>query len=142
MRLLNQALYVASAAYFLFPFFGNPWALAAISFLLGLGIGTGQPLSMTLIYSPVPGALCRERRVFSVPVLRQSVGAGGDLVSTGPGYRHRPAAVDDAHLQSCTRRFMSRAPRIFCSRSSAIRGRWRRSRFYWAWVSAPASRCR
>ncbi len=54
MRILNQALYVASAAFFLFPFFQNPWALAAISFLLGLGIGTGQPLSMTLIYNLAP----------------------------------------------------------------------------------------
>jgi predicted MFS family arabinose efflux permease len=54
MRILNRALFVASAAFFLFPFFQNPWALAAISFLLGLGIGTGQPLSMTLIYNLAP----------------------------------------------------------------------------------------
>ncbi len=54
MRILNQAIYIASAAYFLFPFFQNPWALAAISFLLGLGVGTGQPLSMNLIYNLAP----------------------------------------------------------------------------------------
>lgn len=54
LRILNWALYVASAAYFLFPFFENPWALAAISFLLGLGIGTGQPLTMNLIYNLAP----------------------------------------------------------------------------------------
>lgn len=54
MRILNQAIYVASAAFFLFPFFENPWALAAISFLLGLGVGTGQPLSMNLIYNLAP----------------------------------------------------------------------------------------
>jgi len=54
MRILNQAIYVASAAYFLFPFFQNPWALAAISFLLGLGVGTGQPVSMNLIYNLAP----------------------------------------------------------------------------------------
>jgi MFS family permease len=54
LRILNWALYVASAAYFLFPFFANPWALAAISFLLGLGIGTGQPLTMNLIYNLAP----------------------------------------------------------------------------------------
>jgi MFS family permease len=54
MRILNQSLFVASAAYLLFPFFENPWALAAISFLLGLGIGTGQPLSMILIYNLAP----------------------------------------------------------------------------------------
>lgn len=54
MRLLNLAVFVASAAYFLFPMFENAWALAAISFLLGLGVGADQPLSMSLIYSRVP----------------------------------------------------------------------------------------
>lgn len=54
MSMLNQSLYVAGAAFFLFPFFQDAWALAAISFLLGLGVGTGQPLSMNLIYNLAP----------------------------------------------------------------------------------------
>lgn len=54
MRMLNLALFVASTAYFLFPLFQNPWALAAISFLLGLGVGADQPLSLSLIYELVP----------------------------------------------------------------------------------------
>ncbi len=54
IRILTAAIFLASVAYFLFPFFRNAWALAAISFLLGLGLGTGQPLSMTLIYNLAP----------------------------------------------------------------------------------------
>lgn len=54
IRILTVAIFVASFAYLLFPFFENAWALAAISFLLGLGLGTGQPLSMNLIYNLAP----------------------------------------------------------------------------------------
>ena len=53
-RILNIALVVACIAYFLFPFCTNAWLLAAISFLLGLAMGTGQPLSMILIYNLTP----------------------------------------------------------------------------------------
>jgi len=54
IRILTVAIFVASIAYLLFPFFRNACALAAISFLLGLGLGTGQPLSMNLIYNLAP----------------------------------------------------------------------------------------
>ena len=53
-RILNIALVVAGIAYFLFPFCTNAWLLAGISFLLGLAMGTGQPLSMILIYNLTP----------------------------------------------------------------------------------------
>ena len=54
IRILTAAICLAGVAYFLFPFFRNAWALGAISFLLGLGLGTGQRLSMTLIYNLAP----------------------------------------------------------------------------------------
>ena len=54
VRILTVAIFIAGVAYFLFPFFENPWMLGAISFLLGLGLGTGQPLSMNLIYNLAP----------------------------------------------------------------------------------------
>lgn len=54
LGILTAAIAIASVAYLLFPFFHNAWALAAISFLLGLGLGTGQPLSMSLIYNLAP----------------------------------------------------------------------------------------
>ena len=54
VRILTVAIFIAGIAYFLFPFFENPWTLGAVSFLLGLGLGTGQPLSMNLIYNLAP----------------------------------------------------------------------------------------
>src|ERR1043166_8018438 len=53
-RLLTYSMFVACAAYCLFPFLGSAWTLAATSFLLGIGCGCGQPLSMTLIYNLSP----------------------------------------------------------------------------------------
>ena len=51
---LTYAMFVSCAAFCLFPFFQNAWALAAVSFLLGVGCGVGQPLSMTLVYNASP----------------------------------------------------------------------------------------
>jgi MFS family permease len=53
-RMLAYAMFVACLAYVLFPLFQNAWALAAASFLLGIGCGCGQPLSLTLIYNASP----------------------------------------------------------------------------------------
>jgi MFS family permease len=48
--ILTHAIFVSAFAFILFPFFQNAYALAAISFLLGLGHGCGQPMAMSLIY--------------------------------------------------------------------------------------------
>jgi MFS family permease len=53
-QMLTYAMFVACAAYALFPLFQSAWPLAAISFLLGLGCGCGQPLSLTLVYNASP----------------------------------------------------------------------------------------
>ncbi|MGQ0752563.1 MAG: MFS transporter [Betaproteobacteria bacterium] len=53
-QMLTYAMFIACAAFVLFPFFENPWPLAAASFLLGIGCGCGQPLSMSLIYNAAP----------------------------------------------------------------------------------------
>jgi len=53
-QMLTYSMFIACAAFCLFPFFTNPWLLAAVSFLLGLGCGTGQPLSMTLVFNASP----------------------------------------------------------------------------------------
>ncbi len=68
VRILTVAIYVASFAYMLFPFFTNAWALAAISFMLGLGLGTGQPLSMNLIYNLAPTGRASEAAGIRVTV--------------------------------------------------------------------------
>lgn len=53
-QLLTYAMFVACAAYCLFPLFHSAWTLAAASFLLGVGCGCGQPLSMTMVYNASP----------------------------------------------------------------------------------------
>jgi MFS family permease len=53
-RLLTWAMFISCAAFCLFPLFSNAWALAAVSFLLGVGAGVGQPLSMTLVFNASP----------------------------------------------------------------------------------------
>jgi MFS family permease len=52
--ILTYAIFVAACAFMMFPFFQNAYVLAGIAFLLGLGLGCGQPMSMSLIYSLSP----------------------------------------------------------------------------------------
>jgi MFS family permease len=54
VQLLTYAMFVAAAAFSLFPLMEGAWALAGASFLLGLGCGLGQPLSMTLVFNASP----------------------------------------------------------------------------------------
>jgi len=53
-QLLTYAMFVSCAAFCLFPLFSSAWPLAAVSFILGIGCGVGQPLSMTLVYNASP----------------------------------------------------------------------------------------
>jgi MFS family permease len=53
-RVLTWSLLMAGVTYFLFPAFQHPIILASISFLLGLGLGCGQPLSIILTYNQSP----------------------------------------------------------------------------------------
>lgn len=53
-QMLTYAMFVACAAFCLFPLFHGAWPLAAVSFLLGVGCGVGQPLSMTMVYNASP----------------------------------------------------------------------------------------
>ena len=52
--MLTYAMFVSCAAFCLFPLFESAWPLAAVSFLLGVGCGVGQPLSLTLVYNASP----------------------------------------------------------------------------------------
>jgi len=54
VQMLTYAMFVACAAFCLFPLFHTPWPLAAVSFLLGVGCGCGQPLSLTLVFNASP----------------------------------------------------------------------------------------
>jgi len=48
--ILRRSFLLASAAFVLFPFFENAYALAAIAFLYGFGLCVGQPLTLILAY--------------------------------------------------------------------------------------------
>jgi MFS family permease len=53
-ELMTYAIFAAALAFTLLPFFENPYALGAIAFLLGLGFGCGQPISMSLTFLLTP----------------------------------------------------------------------------------------
>ncbi len=52
--LLVGSLFIGAAAYLIFPIFENALLLAAVAFILGLGLGCSQPLSLMLIYDRAP----------------------------------------------------------------------------------------
>jgi MFS family permease len=53
-RVLTTALFVAGAAYLAFPFARDATLLTAVSFVLGLGLGSGQPMVMALLHTHAP----------------------------------------------------------------------------------------
>jgi MFS family permease len=59
-QILLFAIGFSGAALLLFPLFRDPYMLAAASFVLGLGCGVGQPMSMSLIYSLSPAGRASE----------------------------------------------------------------------------------
>ncbi len=67
-QILVYAIFVGAFAFTLFPFVQNPYALCAVSFLLGLGVGCGQPMSMSLIYALAPDGRASEAAGLRVTV--------------------------------------------------------------------------
>ncbi|HEY0338439.1 MAG TPA: MFS transporter [Burkholderiales bacterium] len=53
-RVLSGSLYLAAGACLVFPFASNFAQLLVISFVLGLGLGCGSPLSLVLAYNRSP----------------------------------------------------------------------------------------
>lgn len=51
---LVWALFIGGFMYCVFPFFDDPVVLAALAFVLGLGLGCSQPLSLMLVYERAP----------------------------------------------------------------------------------------
>ncbi len=54
-RVLIMSMFVAAATYITVPYISNMVVLCAVCFLLGLGTGCGQPLSLSMIYERAPG---------------------------------------------------------------------------------------
>lgn len=98
-EILTYAIFVAAFAFALFPFFQNAYALAAIAFLLGLGVGCGQPMSMSLIYSLAPRG-----RVAESAGLRVTVNNFTHLViplvfgSVGTAFGYMPVFVSNSAM--------------------------------------------
>lgn len=67
-EILRFAILLAAFAFVLLPFFEHPVALGAIAFLLGLGLGCGQPMSMSLIYALAPQGRAAEAAGLRVTV--------------------------------------------------------------------------
>ena len=90
-QLLTYAMFVACAAYLLFPLVHTVWALAAVSFVLGIGCGCGQPLSLTLLYEASPKGRAGETagmRVtanqimhFAVPLIFGALGSAAGMAA-------------------------------------------------------------
>jgi len=90
-RILTAAVFIAAGAYVLIPFFTNAWMLAAIAFLLGLGVGCAQPLTMSLLYALTPPGrvaeaiglhkTVRNATHIAVPIFFGSIGAAFGFVT-------------------------------------------------------------
>ena len=90
-EIMTGAIFASAFAYLLLPFFVNAYALAAIAFLLGLGIGCAQPTSMSLIYVQAPRGRIAEatglRKTVNqsthvaIPLMFGSVGAAFGFVT-------------------------------------------------------------
>ncbi len=50
-RILAYSFYIGAAGFLLVPFFSSVVTLSVISFVIGLGLGCGQPITMTLAFS-------------------------------------------------------------------------------------------
>jgi MFS family permease len=90
-QVLTTALFVAGVAYSLFPFVASVTALMALSFSLGLALGSGQPMVMSLLHGLAPAGRMGEAvgvrmsiinaSTFAVPLL---FGAIGSSLGIGP----------------------------------------------------------
>jgi MFS family permease len=87
-RVLAISFYLAAAAFFLMPFSGNAVALSVLSFIFGLGMGCGQPITTMLIFSRSAEGRSGETlglRQTVNNVLRVSAPAAFGLIATGFG---------------------------------------------------------
>ncbi len=73
--MIAATLAVACASFVLIPLTVNPWMLSAASFLVGLGLGCGQPLSMVLSFNAAPAGRSAE-----AIAMRMAVSYGAHVV--------------------------------------------------------------
>ncbi|MCI3951420.1 MAG: hypothetical protein K0R53_917 [Burkholderiales bacterium] len=110
-RILTYAIFVAACAFALLPFFQGAVALAACAFLLGLGVGCGQPMSMSIIYALAPAG-----RASEAAGLRVMVNNVTHLVipllfgSLGTAFGYMPVFLSNSALLTAGGLLMRRQP--------------------------------
>ena len=98
-EILTYSIFVSAFTFMLFPFFKDFYALAAIAFLMGLGVGCSMPLSMSLIY-----ALSPRERVSEASGLRATVNNFAHLVmplffgSLGTAFGYFPVFISNSTM--------------------------------------------
>jgi MFS family permease len=73
--MIAVTMVVACASFAAIPLTVNPWLLGATSFLIGLGLGCGQPLSMVLSFNAAPAGRSAE-----AIAMRMAVSYGAHVV--------------------------------------------------------------
>lgn len=89
--MIAGALALSCAAFVVIPLTGNPWLLGTASFVAGLGLGCGQPLSMILSFNAAPPGRSAEAIAMRLAVsygahviIPPVFGALGAVVGTAP----------------------------------------------------------
>ena len=111
--ILTYAIFVAAFAFALMPFFRDAYALAACGFLLGLGVGCGQPMSMSLIYALAPAGRASEAagvRVMVNNVMHLVIPLVFGSVGTAFGYM--PVFLSNSALLTAGGFLMRRKPAL------------------------------
>lgn len=91
LQVITAALMYAAALYVLFPLATSAWALAALSFLLGLGLGIPQPLVLVLLHNCAPAGRVgeaigvRQASIYATQAFMPMIfGAVGTALGLGP----------------------------------------------------------
>ncbi len=91
VRTLLYSMTLGAATFLLIPLFETPIALGAVCFLLGLGLGLGQPLTVILAYNHAPPGRAGEGLGLRIAIINTShvgvpalFGAVGSIMGTLP----------------------------------------------------------
>lgn len=90
-RTLFYSMLLGAGTFVLIPLFEAPVALGLVSFVLGLGLGLGQPLTVILAYNHAPAGRAGESLGLRIAIINTShvgvpalFGAAGSLIGTTP----------------------------------------------------------
>ena len=89
--MIAWALAIGCIGYNTLPFTQTPWLLGTVSFVVGLGMGCGQPLSMVLSFNAAPAGRSAEAIAMRMAVSYSAhvvippvFGALGSVIGVGP----------------------------------------------------------